>query len=265
MTTSYKLQATSIMSPKQHPVPSAPIESDEAEQAERGEAEIEVPPNFGDNDAGVRRPSDPLVIVSPTFTASTSNSTSPPPTTAEEDEFVVPPTVSPSGSAAFASASASSPAVVKPVNPFDTATDVNGDEEAGGSAAAAAGGGGRDFPEAFYCPLTKKVMQDPVVHPSGDSYERSAAIDKEAKSKTALDTVNFYPNRALKVYIDSVMERVEAEGTVLGTIHKIDTSLRNGWDKIVDKTGLPLEESRPLPDGKTFVCCLVVGILILFF
>lgn len=107
-----------------------------------------------------------------------------------------------------------------------------------------------NFPRAFYCPLTKRVMVDPVVHPSGDSFERAAAIEQEEKSSKGLIQTKLYPNRALKAYIENEVERFEEAGSVRGTIRKIDDTLRSGWDKIVDKTGVPLGEFRPLPDGK---------------
>ena len=114
------------------------------------------------------------------------------------------------------------------------------------------------FPRAFYCPLTKKVMVDPVVHPSGDSFERAAAIEQEEKaSKGLLQQTKLYPNRALKAYIENEMERLEEAGSVRGTFRKIDDTLRAGWDKIVDKTGVPLGEFRPLPDGRKYCCAAV--------
>ena len=113
------------------------------------------------------------------------------------------------------------------------------------------------FPQAFSCPLTKKVMVDPVVHPSGDSFERAAAIEQEEKTSKGLLQTKLYPNRALKAYIDNEMERLEEAGSVRGTFRKIDDTLRAGWDKIVDKTGVPLGEFRPLPDGKKYCCAAI--------
>lgn len=108
-----------------------------------------------------------------------------------------------------------------------------------------------NFPHAFYCPLTKKVMVDPVVHPSGDSFEKAAAVEQEERNnKGLLVQTKLYPNRALKAYIENELERFEEAGSMRGTIRKIDDTLRSGWDMIVDKTGVPLGEFRPLPDGK---------------
>lgn len=53
------------------------------------------------------------------------------------------------------------------------------------------------FPPACYCPITKKLLQDPVVMFTGESYEKSA-ITWETDSTTA------YPNRALQAYIRQV-------------------------------------------------------------
>jgi hypothetical protein len=111
-----------------------------------------------------------------------------------------------------------------------------------------------EFPNAFYCPLTKKVMTDPVVHPDGDSYEREAIVNRQNDDSL----LAFYPNRALKAYIEQEMERVEEAGSMRGTIRTWDTSLRNGWDKFVEKAALPLGESRPLPDE--FYCTLTLDL-----
>ena len=54
----------------------------------------------------------------------------------------------------------------------------------------------REYPDAFYCPITKKVMQDPVVLDDGRSYERSA-VQSSSNSSTLV-----YSNRALKAIIE---------------------------------------------------------------
>lgn len=110
------------------------------------------------------------------------------------------------------------------------------------------------FPASFYCPITKKVMVDPVVHPNGDSYEKEAVM----ASQNDDSLLTFYPNRALKAYMVCQMERVEEEGSVRGTLRTWDTNIRNGWDKFVEKAALPVGESRPLPDE--FYCTLTLDL-----
>lgn len=105
---------------------------------------------------------------------------------------------------------------------------------------------GIEFPSAFYCPITKKVMVDPVVHPSGDSYEKEAIMNRQGEDSLS----TFYPNRALKAAINHELERSEEEGSMRGTIRTLDNNLRSGWDKLVEAAALPFGESRPLPDGK---------------
>jgi hypothetical protein len=57
-----------------------------------------------------------------------------------------------------------------------------------------------DFPDAFYCPLTEKIMVDPVVDTIGESFERSAVIAKDKRDDVT--GVIYYPNRALKTIIE---------------------------------------------------------------
>ena len=41
------------------------------------------------------------------------------------------------------------------------------------------------FPESFYWPITADLMQDPVVDPEGNSYERSAIEGWLARNATS--------------------------------------------------------------------------------
>jgi hypothetical protein len=100
------------------------------------------------------------------------------------------------------------------------------------------------FPSVCYCPITKKIMVDPVVGPSGTSFEKEAVMAREG------ELITYYPNRALKAYIDILQLINDDEGSVRGTLRKLDTNLRTNWDRFVDKAALPLGQSRPLPDGK---------------
>eukprot|EP01114_Cavostelium_apophysatum_P023812 TRINITY_DN908_c0_g1_i1.p1 TRINITY_DN908_c0_g1~~TRINITY_DN908_c0_g1_i1.p1 ORF type:complete len:832 (+),score=277.31 TRINITY_DN908_c0_g1_i1:122-2497(+) len=66
----------------------------------------------------------------------------------------------------------------------------------------------KEYPESFYCPLTQELMDDPVVDPEGNSYEREAIekwLEKDPTSpitRTALTKGDLVPNRALKDAID---------------------------------------------------------------
>lgn len=65
-----------------------------------------------------------------------------------------------------------------------------------------------EVPTCFLCPLTKQVMEDPVVIPSGNTYERTAItawlIDKGTDPETGRKTTTeeLYPNHALKKAIE---------------------------------------------------------------
>jgi len=103
----------------------------------------------------------------------------------------------------------------------------------------------------FIC-IFSFVQEDPVVDPSGDSYERSAVMEREGDS----ELLTFYPNRALRAFIERELERfqdLDEGGSMRGTLRRLDENLRQGWDKVVEKTGLPLGESKPLPDGTCFI------------
>ena len=131
------------------------------------------------------------------------------------------------------------------------------------------------FPAPFYCPLTKKVMRDPVVAFSdGISYERSAKEDAAAAAAAAVhldhpslgvtppDAVasaeKLYPNRALASIIE---ERVALQGT----------SMRAGWLRwqksmrqsmqqvLVEKSIIPTDQYRPLPNA--FYCPITLDLI----
>jgi hypothetical protein len=128
------------------------------------------------------------------------------------------------------------------------------DEEAvagtGDGAAVGTSNAQREFPDAFYCPLTEKIMVDPVVDASGESFERSAVTAQDKKEKVT--GVTYYPNRALKTIIERELERHDEKGFIRGKVHALEESLRSGFDKLVEKSALPSAEHRPLPDS--FYC-----------
>ena len=102
------------------------------------------------------------------------------------------------------------------------------------------------FPSVCYCPITKRIMVDPVVGPSGTSFERDAVLEQQNDG----ELISYYPNRALRAYIEILHQMNDDEGSVRGTLRKLDTNIRTNWDRFVEKAQLPLGQSRPLPDGK---------------
>jgi len=123
-------------------------------------------------------------------------------------------------------------------------------------------------------------MKDPVVHPNGDSYERSTALEMMEAGDDAL--INFYPNRALKAIIEGqIKERKEAlqkeqqvvqegcqqevcednnsittgeKNVARRSFKKLDETIRTGWNKLLDGTSavLPFGRYKPLPES--FFC-----------
>jgi len=113
----------------------------------------------------------------------------------------------------------------------------------------------RDFPDAFYDPITDKLMEDPVVIADGTSYERSVIMEKRGDDIESGGKL--YPNRALLAVIN---ETVEMSGDSFMPIMKqmsktIQTSLR----QLLDKSALPHEEFRPLPD--VYYCPITFGLI----
>ena len=99
------------------------------------------------------------------------------------------------------------------------------------------------FPTPCYCPITKNVMIDPVVHPSGISFEKTAVMKRNSSLK-------YYPNRALRAYIQQRQEvtRSDDGGSFRGTLRHSDETFRaQGSQNIGDESALSSEECRPLP------------------
>jgi len=72
--------------------------------------------------------------------------------------------------------------------------------------------------ESFFCPITQEVMQDPVVDPEGNSYERSAIEDWLSKNNTSpltrapLTKSQLAPNRALREIIQEEIRKSVQNG-----------------------------------------------------
>jgi hypothetical protein len=115
----------------------------------------------------------------------------------------------------------------------------------------------REFPDVFYCPLTEKILVDPVVDTSGESFELSAVVAKDKKEKVT--GVTYYPNRALKTIIERELERHDEKESLRGRVRALEESLRSGFDKLVEKSALPSAERRPLPDS--FYCPITLELI----
>jgi len=95
-----------------------------------------------------------------------------------------------------------------------------------------------EFPRPFYCPITKQVMEDPVVKSDGVSYERSAVA--------SMGDEKMYENRALKTVID---DAVAASGTSVRAVAlRIQHSMRKVYNEAIENSLIPSKEYRPLPD-----------------
>ena len=95
----------------------------------------------------------------------------------------------------------------------------------------------RPFPKSFYDPVTQKLMLDPVVAPDGISHEK----------KDTTSDVRYYPNRALKAYIEHEVDRTESAGSMRGKFLEISESIRTGFQKLLEQSAIPSSEFKPLP------------------
>jgi len=120
----------------------------------------------------------------------------------------------------------------------------------------------REYPDLFYCPITKSLLKDAVVLPDGDTFERSAI---EERGDVAYNKM--YVNRA----IIAIMEEETANRikSLRSSLRWMGRSLRQNLDQFLDDSlessssesssaittmALPsrrslLAEYRPLPDS----------------
>jgi hypothetical protein len=104
---------------------------------------------------------------------------------------------------------------------------------------------GCKFPDEFYCLITKKILNDPVVTPDGDSYEQSTI-----KAGGDIIPNKLYPNRALKSII---YETVELCGESLQSGFKhLQHSMWQNFSQLVERSAIPSAENRSLPDSYYF-------------
>ena len=96
----------------------------------------------------------------------------------------------------------------------------------------------RQYPTTFYCPISKRVMQEPVVAPNGISYDGVADTFAALHSQSLENTntnISYYPNRALKSIIE----------------HSINHITQSNLEELVERSALGYEH-LPLPDA--FYC-----------
>lgn len=110
-------------------------------------------------------------------------------------------------------------------------------------------GAAHDFPRAFYCPEKGAVMYDPVIGPTGESFERSTILSGFV-AKNKLQASQFYPNRALKSVIeDTVALRNDA---MRAGIRFIQQSLSHSLAHLLPEATENEKIFRPLNDA--FYC-----------
>jgi len=95
------------------------------------------------------------------------------------------------------------------------------------------------FPAAFYCPITKKVFEDPVVACNGITYERSAIEEQEINDVPSDKPL--YQNRSLK----SIIEEVQLDRASSGLKRFVRHLLTH--------------PDRPLPDG--YYCPITLNMM----
>ena len=73
----------------------------------------------------------------------------------------------------------------------------------------------RIIPEDFVCPITKDVMEDPVLANDGYTYERIAIMQyvvnegKSPMTRQEMNEAQLMPNRALKSIIENGEQRIK--------------------------------------------------------
>ena len=110
----------------------------------------------------------------------------------------------------------------------------------------------RQYPTTFYCPMSDRVIQEPVVAPNGISYDKAAdtfaTFHSQSIDKTNT-TISYYPNRALKSIIEH--EVLRNENSIRSKIHSINHIIQSSLGELVEMSALGYEH-RPLTNA--FYC-----------
>ena len=110
------------------------------------------------------------------------------------------------------------------------------------------------FPNAFYCPISKTLMKDPVATPDGLSYERSAIAVQERSSSGDL-----YPNRALKSIIDEAVEMTD--DSLLAGMKRFTNSVCQNISLLVDSTAANNNPECLPPLPEAYHCPITFGLM----
>mmetsp|Transcript_11448 Transcript_11448/g.13517 ORF Transcript_11448/g.13517 Transcript_11448/m.13517 type:complete len:308 (-) Transcript_11448:113-1036(-) len=113
----------------------------------------------------------------------------------------------------------------------------------------------REVPDAFYDPITKKLMQDPVVTSDGNSYERSTIVEQRGDDIESGGKP--YPNRALLAVIGETMEL--RGDSFIPMVKQLNKTVMTSVRQIFDKSALSDKEFRPLPD--VYYCPITFGLI----
>ena len=91
-------------------------------------------------------------------------------------------------------------------------------------------------------------MVDPVVGPTGISYDKST-IPTLLEQDGNTPATEYYPNRALKEYIETELERRgKWEPSIVGKLRQWQGSMRSRLAIMIEDSVLPSRDYRPLPD-----------------
>ena len=106
------------------------------------------------------------------------------------------------------------------------------------------------YPEAFMCPISLEVMEDPYIDMDGNSYEKKAIIawlnlkhiSPITRRQMALNDI--VPNRSLKVLIEGHKHNLEAKksAAATGAVKNEELSLVNNYKW--------MEWSKEIPEDK---------------
>ena len=121
----------------------------------------------------------------------------------------------------------------------------------------------KKYPEPFFDPVTKEIMKDPVVAPSGTSYEKSTwqALCRNHTQPSA----PAYENRALKQIINETIvetnnirqRNFRRSSRVLGM--KLQHNIRKNIEKVMEKSILPTDDSKALSEA--YYCPITMALM----
>eukprot|EP00538_Stauroneis_constricta_P011548 CAMPEP_0119561900 /NCGR_PEP_ID=MMETSP1352-20130426/18969_1 /TAXON_ID=265584 /ORGANISM="Stauroneis constricta, Strain CCMP1120" /LENGTH=352 /DNA_ID=CAMNT_0007610209 /DNA_START=137 /DNA_END=1195 /DNA_ORIENTATION=+ len=134
----------------------------------------------------------------------------------------------------------------KPAAATKADADTSGEKEKHQSAVStlkpSTEGANQAFPDIFLCPITRKLMADPVVAPDGITYERTAIAERDELPDSKL-----YPNKALRNFMES---RINTSGKSLrATLNRYKNNLQSNYSQLVLKSAIPGGDDRVLPQS----------------